>query len=177
MKKRSFLIIFVVLAVVLCSCGNEEAINSSGGNDFMEEIFSHFEETLKENEDSADENNKTDEYGSTVYGEGKITDDIVIEFKDEEDNLIIGNGDIERVSAVYTEMGQYCLGIKMTEVGREKFAAATRENIGRSISIVIDDMLVSAPTVGEEIDGGEIYVTGLSSYEELMDLFEKLTGR
>jgi len=86
MKKRSFLIIFVVLAVVLCSCGNEEAINSSGGNDFMEEIFSHFEETLKENEDSADENNKTDEYGSTVYGEGKITDDIVIEFKDFFDN-------------------------------------------------------------------------------------------
>jgi SecD/SecF fusion protein len=46
----------------------------------------------------------------------------------------------------------------------------TKENIGKSIAIVLDDYVRSFPTVQNEISGGRSSITGLESIEEAKDL-------
>lgn len=54
----------------------------------------------------------------------------------------------------------------LTEEGAAEFARITEENLNKTISIIYDDTVVSAPTVQAVIAGGEATITGMSSYEE-----------
>ncbi len=53
------------------------------------------------------------------------------------------------------------LDIQLTENGKLKFAKLTRENIGKPLAIILDDMLLSVPIVETEIPNGKIGVSGL----------------
>lgn len=46
------------------------------------------------------------------------------------------------------------------EAGRQAFATATQNNIGKQIGIYMDDMLISAPTVNQAITDGNAVITG-----------------
>ncbi len=50
------------------------------------------------------------------------------------------------------------------------WARITKENIGKSIAIVLDDVVYSAPRVNDEITGGRSSITGDFSAEEAKDL-------
>lgn len=65
---------------------------------------------------------------------------------------------------------QYVVSLTMTEAGKEKFAQATEENVGKQIAIVYDDSILSAPTVNEAITGGQAQIDGMSSVEEAQNL-------
>ena len=64
----------------------------------------------------------------------------------------------------------YCVSLEMDEEGAASFASATAANIGSSISIYLDDELISAPTVQEAITDGKCQISmgeGLSAEEAL----------
>lgn len=61
----------------------------------------------------------------------------------------------------------YWIGVDFKKPAAEKWAAATRRNIGRSIAVVIDGTVVSAPVVREEIRGGACQITGNYTEDEV----------
>lgn len=65
---------------------------------------------------------------------------------------------------------------KLTAEGATKFAAATAANIGKTISIWMDDTLISAPTVEGVISAGEGIITGQFTTEEAQSLATKING-
>jgi SecD/SecF fusion protein len=62
------------------------------------------------------------------------------------------------------------VAMSMNSEGAKTWARMTKENIGKSIAIVLDGNVRSFPTVQNEITGGRSSITGLESIEEAKDL-------
>ena len=61
------------------------------------------------------------------------------------------------------------VSMEMNAEGAKAWARLTKDNIGRSIAIVLDDMVYSAPNVQTEITGGQSSITGNFTPEEAKD--------
>lgn len=129
-----------------------------------------------EEKNPKEESSKTESINNNkVYAEDELDDDIVFTMRDSDDNVLIRNSDIRKVAADYDETNGYCLTITFTAEGKEKFAKATRENIGKHIYIYVDDLVLSSPVVEEEITDGQAVITGGTDYESLMSMYDALT--
>ncbi len=62
------------------------------------------------------------------------------------------------------------VSMTMNTEGAKTWARLTKENIGKSVAIVLDGYVRSYPTVNTEITGGRSSITGLESVEEAQDL-------
>ena len=60
--------------------------------------------------------------------------------------------------------------MRMNAEGSKVWARLTRENIGKSIAVVLDNYIYSFPTVNAEIKGGSSQISGNFSVEEAKDL-------
>lgn len=58
------------------------------------------------------------------------------------------------------------ISVVMTELGAEKLARLTRNNIGKRVAMLIRGELASAPTIRDEIREGRAVITGDFTYEE-----------
>lgn len=58
----------------------------------------------------------------------------------------------------------------MNSEGAREWSRITGANIGKSIAIVLDGQVYSAPTVNTAIDGGRSSITGNFTVEEAKDL-------
>jgi SecD/SecF fusion protein len=91
---------------------------------------------------------------TTRDGRPPLEGDVVTDARDEIDN----NSSFFNVS------------MKMNNDGAKRWARLTKENIGKSIAIVLDDHVYSFPTVQVEITGGSSSITGNFSAEDAKDL-------
>lgn len=66
------------------------------------------------------------------------------------------------------------VSMNMNSEGSKTWARMTKENLGRSIAIVLDGAVVSFPTVQSEISGGRSNITGNFTIEEAKDLANML---
>ncbi len=73
-------------------------------------------------------------------------------------------------SDTYDQHGRPCVSMKMNVDGARRWAALTKANLKRSVAIVLDDNVYSAPTVQSEITGGSSEITGSFTAEETRDL-------
>lgn len=62
------------------------------------------------------------------------------------------------------------VSMSMNAEGAKTWQRLTKENIGKSIAIVLDGYVRSFPNVNNEISGGRSSITGLESIEEAQDL-------
>lgn len=62
------------------------------------------------------------------------------------------------------------VNFKLDNFGAKKFAYATKNNIGRRLAIVIDNQVVSAPTIRDAITAGSGQISGGFSVEEANNL-------
>ena len=62
------------------------------------------------------------------------------------------------------------VSMTMNAEGAKAWARLTKENIGKAVAIVLDDMVYSAPNVQVEITGGRSQITGHYTPEEAKDL-------
>lgn len=83
-----------------------------------------------------------------------------LEFKDPEGNVIMQGSDIENAQAQRGEGDSYVVSFKLTGDGTTKFAEATTRLIGQRISIYLDDVAISEPTVNTAITGGSGIIEG-----------------
>ncbi len=70
----------------------------------------------------------------------------------------------------FDQNGQPCVSMKMNVDGARRWAALTKANLKRSVAIVLDDNVYSAPTVQSEITGGNSQITGHFTAEDTRDL-------
>ncbi len=71
----------------------------------------------------------------------------------------------------YDEHGQPSVTLNMNSDGARDWKRLTGENIGRQVSIVLDDLVYTHPNVGSEIAGGRTEISGGSmTIEEAKDL-------
>ena len=91
-----------------------------------------------------------------------------LEFRDPDGNVLFEGKDITQASAQWTDDTSTEAGVSFTlnKTATEAFAKATTEFKGQSISIYLDDELISAPTVNEPITGGTGMITSSSSTGE-----------
>jgi len=62
------------------------------------------------------------------------------------------------------------VSMRMNADGAKKWARLTKDNINRNIAIVLDDQVYSAPTVQNEITGGQSSISGQFTQEKAKDL-------
>jgi RNA polymerase sigma factor (sigma-70 family) len=66
------------------------------------------------------------------------------------------------------------INIELSDVGKELFAAVTKENINKRLAIVLDGHLYLAPVIRSEISDGKVQITGHFTGEEARELAAKI---
>lgn len=102
-----------------------------------------------------------------------------LEFMDETNYQLFANGkdyetvltgaDIKEAQAGIDNsktVTDYVVQLEFTDSGREKFATATTNNVGKRIYIIYNGDVVSAPQVQEAITTGSCVINKIESYEE-----------
>ena len=70
----------------------------------------------------------------------------------------------------FDQHGKPSVSMQMNVDGSRRWAQMTKNNIGRSIAIVLDDYVYSAPNVNSEIPNGSSVITGNFSLDQSKDL-------
>ncbi|MBD5136706.1 MAG: protein translocase subunit SecD [Lachnospiraceae bacterium] len=83
----------------------------------------------------------------------------------------IDGNDVEKAQPISgsdskTGATDYQVELKLNDSGKQKFAEATTENLGKSISIIYDEQIISSPTVESAITTGSAVINNMGSYEE-----------
>lgn len=92
-------------------------------------------------------------------------------------NIILqGSQDIKSAQAGLDENNNYIVYLELTDAGTSKFATATQTYLGQTISIWMDDNMISAPTVNSVITGGVATITGLADADEAINLANKINA-
>lgn len=74
----------------------------------------------------------------------------------------------------YDQRGRVAINMKMDQQGAKIWAKMTEDNIGKGIAIVLDDFVLSAPTVNGVIPNGSSEITGSYEVAEAKDFAETL---
>ena len=86
-------------------------------------------------------------------GKAPLEGDVVTDAKDE-----------------FDQFSKPAVSMAMNQDGARRWAQLTKQNIGRSIAIVLDNYVYSAPNVNSEITGGRSQITGHFTPEQAKDL-------
>jgi preprotein translocase subunit SecD len=78
--------------------------------------------------------------------------------------------DLRNARPTTDEYNQPAVSFTLNSGGAAKFAAVTRANVNRSLAIVLDNQVVSAPNIEGPIDRGEARITGRFTQQEASDL-------
>lgn len=90
--------------------------------------------------------------------------------------IMQGSQDVESATPAYTQENGYVVQLKLTADGTKKFAAATERLLNDTISIWMDDVMLSAPTVNTVITNGEAIIEGGFTSDEVKELADKINA-
>lgn len=95
----------------------------------------------------------------------------MLEFKDEEGNTVLTGTDLKDAqAATNSQNGQNVVNLEFSDEGAKKFADLTTKNVGRTIAILLDGEVLTAPNVREPILGGKAEISGQKTLEEAQNL-------
>jgi preprotein translocase subunit SecD len=88
---------------------------------------------------------------------------------------LISTADVARASAEpLGGMEGWQIEIELTPSASERFSDITTRLVGKQLAIVVDDQVVSAPTVAEPITSGHALIAGVFTEREARDLAARL---
>lgn len=85
------------------------------------------------------------------------------------DSIITG-ADLSGARQDFDQYGRPAIAFQLHSSGAVKFGRATSQNVGRPFAIVLDNRIVSAPTIQSPITGGNGQITGSFTPEEAEQL-------
>ncbi|MGI5893019.1 MAG: preprotein translocase subunit SecD [Candidatus Merdivicinus sp.] len=136
----------------------------------------------KEDEADFDPQAAIAELGETArltFREGNETDENGLPTGVTAENIILEGADVQEASVFYNqEDGTFGVGLTLSDSGKQSFADATTrlaETKG-TISIWMDDTMISAPTVQNAITDGQASITGNFTAESAQDLADKINS-
>lgn len=97
-------------------------------------------------------------------------------------NIILQGNDIKSATAVISsDTNQPAVSLELNDSGKQKFAEATGNAVGKTypnntISIWMDETIISYPTVNEKIDDGKAIISGTFTPEEAKSLADKINA-
>lgn len=101
----------------------------------------------------------------------------VVDASGTEQAIVLTGKDVKKAEvAQNTEDYSYIVQLELNESGKESFAEATGRLSGSQISIWLDDNLISAPTVNEQITDGSAMITGGFTAESAKELADQING-
>lgn len=71
---------------------------------------------------------------------------------------------------------QYVVSLEFTDEGKDKFGEITQQYVGNTISIWMDDIMISAPNVNSAITDGKAQIEGDFTAQEATDLANKISA-
>lgn len=84
-------------------------------------------------------------------------------------------GDMLRNAQVGVQNNEPYVGLSFNRIGTKNFAELTRNNVGKKLAIVLDDVVSTAPVIQSAILNGEAQITlGYGTYQSLMREAEDL---
>jgi len=111
--------------------------------------------------------------GSETDDEGKPTG-----------SLVLDGNDVKSAEAMYqivdetTQQYEYVVALELNDSGKSAFSKATKQQSANkgTISIWLDDQMISNPTVNNHIENGEAVITGSQTFEEAKELADLITS-
>ncbi|MDU3724197.1 MAG: protein translocase subunit SecD [Clostridium celatum] len=98
-------------------------------------------------------------------------------FKDSEGNEVLNGKDVAEASVMMdSTSGKPVVSLKLNDEGTKKFAEATTNNLNKTISIYMDDEVISSPKVNSVITDGNAIIEGSSSVEEAQNLAGRINA-
>jgi len=83
----------------------------------------------------------------------------------------VDGGELETAQAALDQRtGQWIVNFRFNSNGGRKFAAVTKDNVGRPFAIVLDGKVISAPVIREPILGGSGQISGSFTVQSANDL-------
>jgi Preprotein translocase subunit SecD len=111
----------------------------------------------KSNETDSDPQKAVSELGQTAH----------LTFRDPQGTIVLEGSDVKKSYAQTSQLDQKpAVALELSADGAKKFTEATGRLIGQSISIYMDDTLVSSAIVQSQITGGDALISKIASMEE-----------
>jgi preprotein translocase subunit SecD len=89
----------------------------------------------------------------------------------------LSGADLQKAAITFqTNDGKPAVQLKFNDEGAKKFAALTKDNLGKPIAIFLDDQIVTAPIVQTEITTGDAIITGDYSVDSAKQLAIQLNA-
>lgn len=120
----------------------------------------------------------------TDYDPVKAIDELAatakLTFRNEAGEVVMDGSSVKKAQAGINQeagsAGQYMIALELTKDGAGVFYDATSANVGKTLSIYMDETLLSSPTVNEAISGGNASITGDFTSEEANQLANQING-
>ncbi len=111
---------------------------------------------------------KTEESFGTqklAYEEDETRDEIV-----SKRIILSGENLVDANPSMNNQTNETVVVFSLDRVGAKKFGKATSSGVGRQLAIVLDNKIISAPTISEAIVGGSGQITGNFTFQTATDL-------
>ena len=92
--------------------------------------------------------------------------------------VVLDGTKVQSAQAEYLQdYGSWSVNVRLTSSGSAAFADITTKNVNGQMAIVVDDVVVSAPTIQAPIVGGSVEISGRFTQQEATELANHITGR
>lgn len=89
----------------------------------------------------------------------------------------LSGADLKSANVVYdSQTGKPAISLQFTKEGGDKFAEITGRNIGKELPIILDDQVISAPVVQQQITGGQAQISGTFTIDQAKQLSVQLNA-
>lgn len=83
-----------------------------------------------------------------------------------EDQTLMTGDAVADARVDFDQKGQVEVTLKLSSLGQQTFARITSENVGRSLAIILDGIVYTAPRINEAIPNGSASITGGFTMDE-----------
>ena len=84
--------------------------------------------------------------------------------------IMSGKNLIDSQPRLDSQSNKPTVSFTLNRLGSQKFGKATTNNVGKRMAIVLDNKIVSAPSINEPIAGGQGVISGNFTFQEATDL-------
>ena len=84
--------------------------------------------------------------------------------------IVSGDSLLNATPSLDNQSNQAVVSFTFDRVGAKKFGRVTTDNVGRRMAIILDNYIISAPTIREAILGGNGQITGNFTFQSATDL-------
>ena len=107
---------------------------------------------------------------STDFGVDKLLSEVGEEVLVSKRVIMSGENLIDAQPRFDNQSNSPTVYFTLDRLGAQKFGKTTTENIGKRIAIIMDEKIISSPTIKESITGGSGTISGNFSFQEATDL-------